>query len=120
VATTPTARPPADVSKTSKQLWRDLVADVECVSGGPPAAASLVIVEDVVRARERLVEIRVALAADGVTVSGSRGQKRPHPLLIIERQLVAEIATALDRLELRPSRIRGARLVAEARSLTVG
>jgi hypothetical protein len=112
--------PPAGLTPEGKRLWRELVADVECVTAGPPAAASLVIVDQVVRAQDRLVEVRSKLASDGITTDGSRGQTRPHPLLVMERQLVAEVINGLERLELRPSRIRGARDLALARELTLG
>jgi hypothetical protein len=110
--------PPAGLSTASRRLWAELVTDVAVVTDGRPAASSLVLIEEVLRARDRLAEIRETLATDGVTVVGSRGQTRPHPLLAIERQLVAEISNGLARLELRPSRIRGMRDFQEARALT--
>jgi hypothetical protein len=112
--------PPSGLAPASQRLWRALVNDVECVTDGPPAAASLVVVEEVIRARERLAEVRKTLADEGVTVSGSRGQLRPHPLLVMERQLVGEIVNGLERLELRPSKIRGMRQFSQARDLTRG
>lgn len=114
------SEPPVGLSAPSKQLWRDLVKDVECLTDGPAAAASLVVVDEIVRARERVTQVRETLAGDGVTATGSRGQARPHPLLVIERQLVAEIMNGLERLELRPSKIRNARALAEVRALTRG
>jgi hypothetical protein len=112
--------PPDDLSTASKELWQGLFEDVRCVTDGPPGAASLLVLEELLRARERLLEVRHSLQVDGITVKGSRGQARPHPLLTLERQLVAEITNSLDRLELRPSRIRNARLLETARALSRG
>jgi hypothetical protein len=112
--------PPPGLSTASRRLWAELVGDVEVITDGRPAASSLVLLEEVLRARERLEEIRQTLATDGITVVGSRGQTRPHPLLAIERQLVAEISNSLARLELRPSRIRSMRDFQEIRALTRG
>jgi hypothetical protein len=118
--TRPEIAPPPGLTTGSRRLWAELLTDLECVTDGRPAAASLVVLEDVLRARDRLAVIRKTLAKEGVTVAGSRGQTRPHPLLVIERQLVAEVARGLERLEMRPSRLRSARNFAEVRALTRG
>jgi hypothetical protein len=112
--------PPVELSPDGKALWRSLVADVESVTDGPAAASSLMVVDELVRAHERLAEVRTELSRAGVTATGSRGQVRPHPLLGIERRLANDIVNSLDRLELRPSRIRTARQLAEIRELTRG
>ena len=109
-----------DLSSDGKAMWRALVADLEAVTDGPAAASSLMVVEELVRARERLVEVRAELSRTGVTATGSRGQVRPHPLLGIERRLANDIVNSLERLELRPSRIRTARQLADIRELTRG
>jgi hypothetical protein len=53
------------------------------------------------QAAGRLVEAAEQIAADGLTVVGSMGQQRPHPLLGEERALRREIADRLIRLEFR-------------------
>jgi hypothetical protein len=47
----------------------------------------------------RQAEISTAIERDGVTLPGSRGQIRPHPLLTIEQSLRQEKARALRELE---------------------
>jgi len=51
------------------------------------------------RTGERLAEIDRRLAEDGLTVSGSQGQLRPHPLLSFEAGLRRELVHNLQRLQ---------------------
>jgi hypothetical protein len=50
-------------------------------------------------ANERLAEFAKVIGEQGLTVIGSRGQVRPHPLLAAERELHREQTRALDELE---------------------
>lgn len=87
---------PTDLSDTSRARWPGLAADVAATMGG--AEADFLALANVLRAEDRLATVRTVLDAEGPTVTGSRGQTRPHPLLVSEAVLRREIATGLDRL----------------------
>ncbi len=93
---------PADLSEASAALWPGLVADLEAANAG--AEVDLILLADVLRARDRLAQVREILAAEGLTTTGSKGQTRPHPLLDVEASLRREVAVGLDRLGLSPNR----------------
>jgi hypothetical protein len=57
--------------------------------------------EQVTRTAERLAEIDQHLAEDGLAVSGSKRQLRPHPLLPFEAALRRELLQGLRELEAR-------------------
>jgi len=94
----PTA--PPDLSPASAAAWPGLVSDLESTTGA--AVVDVELLADLLRARDRLAQVQAVLAADGPTVSGSKGQVRPHPLLVTESVLRREIAQGLDRLHLSP------------------
>ena len=87
---------PADISETSRARWPGLAADVIATTGG--AEVDFLALANVLRAEDRLADVRAVLDAEGPTVTGSRGQTRPHPLLVSEAVLRREIATGMDRL----------------------
>jgi P27 family predicted phage terminase small subunit len=94
---------PVDLSDESRSLWNALVNDLRLVHGvDEPGSADLVLLADVLRACDRRDEISLTLAREGLTVAGSRGQTRPHPLVVIEKELRAEIARSFERLRLTP------------------
>ncbi len=96
----PTA--PTGLFPASRNSWPGLIDDLRAL--GHDAEVDLALLADVLRARERLDEVSAGLAADGPVVTGSRGQVRPHPLLLVESTLRREIATGFDRLGLSASR----------------
>jgi len=53
------------------------------------------------RAGERLTEIDQRVAVESLTVAGSHGQLRPHPLLTLEAGLRRELIHTLQQLEFR-------------------
>lgn len=55
---------------------------------------------ELLRGRDRLAEVRSVLVTEGLTVAGSRGNPRPHPLLATESALRRERAQAWERLSL--------------------
>ncbi len=87
---------PADLSELSRQRWPGLAADVTTTMGG--AEADFAALAAVLRAEDRLAVLRAVLDAEGPTVTGSRGQTRPHPLLVSEAVLRREIASGMDAL----------------------
>jgi len=96
-------KPPAPegLTKESQDLWCGPRADLEAVNAGAATAeVDLVVLEQVLRARDRLQAVSTKLDADGVTVTGSKDQVRPHPLLNVERVLRAEVVAGLKQLGL--------------------
>jgi hypothetical protein len=91
--------PPDGLSDECAGLWGGFVTDLVGIHGGL-ADVDALLLEDVLRTRDRLAQGREKLAEDGPTVTGSRGQTRPHPLLDTERALQRDIAVGLQRLGL--------------------
>jgi hypothetical protein len=83
-----------------------------------PTDADLMMLRAVVHAQAELETLRRVIDADGATVTGSRGQIRPHPLLSLARALRADVMNGLERLWLTPHHRAAARRVADANSLT--
>jgi len=96
--TTPVPPAPADLSETSTALWVGLAADVRTALGG--AETDYLALADVLRAADRLAQIRAVLDAEGPTVAGSKNQMRPHPLLTAESVLRREVAQGMKALRL--------------------
>jgi P27 family predicted phage terminase small subunit len=94
-------RAPERLTQDSRDLWAGLRADLEAVNAGAATAeVDLVVLEQVLRARDRLHAVSKKLDSDGVTVTGSKDQVRPHPLLSVERALRAEVVAGLKQLGL--------------------
>lgn len=91
---------PADLSEASRSDWPGLASDVSATLGG--AETDWILLADVLRARDRLAQVAEVLNAEGVTVEGSKGQTRPHPLLNVEGELRRDIANGLEQLKLGP------------------
>jgi hypothetical protein len=68
------------LSDSSRVLWDGFVADL-VVLHGALADADRIVPEEVLRSRDRLEQLRAKISEDAPTVTGSRGQTRPHPLL---------------------------------------
>ncbi len=100
MARIPTA--PPDLSPASADAWPGLAADLHAIHGGHEADFTLLA--NVLRAEDRLAGVAKAIGLDGVTVTGSKGQLRPHPLLAVETVLRREVAEGLDRLRLSPAK----------------
>jgi Phage terminase, small subunit len=71
---------------------------------GQAGEVDALLLAELLRTCDRLAQVREQLSSDGLTVTGSQDQTRPHPLLGIERQLVAELAARLERLRRTPAR----------------
>lgn len=91
---------PKELPAAAKDLWQGLASDVVAVAGG--AEIDLLLLADMVRVRQRLLEVSETLNKEGLTVEGSKGQKRPHPLLSVEGALQRDFAAGMDRLGLSP------------------
>jgi len=89
---------PADLSPETAELWPGLAEDVRTTMGG--GDVDYLALADTLRIRDRLAAVRTTIAAEGVTVEGSKGQTRPHPLLAVEVSLVRQVADGMTRLRL--------------------
>jgi phage terminase small subunit len=86
-------RTPAGLHTRARRLFR------EVVDGWELDPDRLVLLEAAARALTRLLDAEAQVAADGLTVVGSRGQPRPNPLLATidtERRAVAVLLKQLD------------------------
>lgn len=90
--------PPTDLNDDSRARWPPLAADVRELMGG--ADVDYLLLADLLRAQERLAAIRGVLDREGLVVKGSKGQTRPHPLLVSESVLRREVAQGIERLRL--------------------
>jgi hypothetical protein len=69
-------------------------------------------------AEARLSEVAAAIEVDGLTVTGSRGNLRPHPLLRIEAELKKEVAATLGELLDVTRRLESEAQLSDANALT--
>lgn len=76
---TKTLKPPANLSTETRRLWVRLRGEHVLDDG-----ASLALLAQFCEATDRLRQIQDAIAVEGLTVVGSQGQKRAHPLLAAE------------------------------------
>jgi hypothetical protein len=91
------------------------IADLEQRFPAGMGAVELALAERIRAALERLLECSRQLAKDGLIVTGSTGQPRPHQLLKTEQDLRREIGDSLQALARQAEQ--GA-LFAQARDLT--
>jgi hypothetical protein len=87
-------RPPSDLKAGTRgaRFWRAVVAEFE------PSPVELELLGEACRTLNELDALRRAVAKDGATVGGSRGQTRTHPGLVELRQGRAELRRLLDAL----------------------
>lgn len=93
--------PPADLSEDAQERWPGLVADVAAVNGR--SEVDIRRLAELLRAEDRLAEVRGALRG-AVTVKGSTGQVRAHPLLAVEAALARQVADGYAALRLTADR----------------
>ncbi|MEP7354716.1 MAG: hypothetical protein ABI824_15920 [Acidobacteriota bacterium] len=70
---------PAHLSNASRQLWSDILQDYRL------DAAAIAVLVGGLEALDRRETARAALATGGLTVTDRFGQKKPNPLVLIER-----------------------------------
>lgn len=98
--------PPADLDDEARRLFRRLAGDLRVQGDG--AESDLLLLADALRMRARLAQVRAQLADDGPTVTGSKGQPRPHPLLAVEAGLARDLRASFAQLRLSPDKRPGA------------
>lgn len=92
---------PSDLSEERAGLFRRLAGDLVALEEG--AEVDFVLLAEACRRLDRLDAVRRVLAEDGVTVTGSKGQVRPHGLLAVEAGLSRDVLAAFDKLKLSPA-----------------
>ena len=92
----PKSRPklPAGLAAQGRKLWRDVVARYDL------RADELQVLEQACRVRDTLDRLDAALMDAPLTVPGSMGQLREHPLVSEARQQRAALARLLNQLAL--------------------
>ena len=88
------ARTPAGLQSAGRRLWRAVVDEFEL------EAVELVLLEKACRTADDCARLDEAVAAAPLTVEGSMGQVREHPLLAQSRQTRALLAALLKQLNL--------------------
>jgi hypothetical protein len=92
---------PDGLSDASTRLWAGLVSDLAVLRGDVVVAqVDLIRLGDLLRVRDRLDAVAASIAAEGVTVEGSTGQRTRNPLLEVEAKLRGEWADGLAGLGL--------------------
>jgi len=71
----------------SRERFDRLAADFEAAHRTPLAEVDAEVLAQGLRARQRAAEVPELLDREGLTVAGSKGQPRQHPLLGEERGL---------------------------------
>ena len=102
--------PPKHLSRESKALWRDIVAEYELED-----SAGLALLGQACEALDRVRSAQAQIEKDGELVADRFGQLKPHPLLTSERDSRGQFLAALKALNLdleplrdRPTRRTGA------------
>ena len=90
-----TINPPAGLSPESAVWWAKILT--EYAIDDP---AGLLLLENAMRARDRMVEAAAIIAVHGVVTVDRFGQLRPNPATILERDSRAGMQAALKALNL--------------------
>ena len=94
-------RAPAGLSTRARRLFREIV------DGWALDADQVAVLEAGCRALTRLEAAEAVVAEDGLTVDGSKGQPRPHPLLStidVERRAFVQALKQLDLARHQPAK----------------
>ncbi|MEX0755764.1 MAG: P27 family phage terminase small subunit [Actinomycetota bacterium] len=86
--------PPKHLKRRSRAFWRSVVATYELTEG------DYVLLRSACETMDRLDEVRALIDEEGLTVPGSKGQLRPHPLLGAEKDARIGLARLLRELHL--------------------
>ncbi len=89
----PTA--PKGLSAESKRWWKKLLSEYEISDSG-----GRLLLEEMLRALDRLRGAQGILQAEGVVIEDRFGQKKTHPAVLVERDSRSQFLTALRNLNL--------------------
>ncbi len=106
-------RPPCGLQPAGKALWRGVHAAV--AEGWELDQRDLAWLEQACRTRDLIADLERQLAAEGLAVEGSKGQRRLHGVIPELRQQRDLLSRLLARLELKPPRERTGHLNARQR-----
>jgi hypothetical protein len=105
----PAVKPPQELGKFGRALWKKLTEEFSIVDSG-----GLALLVSICRAEDDVQRMRTTVAADGDIVVDRFGQKVPHPLLAavsrcetIKRQGLAALHLDIEPLHARPGRPAG-------------
>jgi len=87
--------PPATLSAPAKEHWRRLRADFDIAD-----AAGLLLLEQALTSWDLAQRAARVVAKEGMTVSGSHGGTKPHPLIAVGRDATSAFQRALRQLNL--------------------
>jgi phage terminase small subunit len=87
--------PPKHLSRSSKQLWRDLTTEYSLDD-----AAGLRILRSALESLDRAEAAREAIARDGLLIKDRWGQDKVNPLCAVERDARSSFLHAMKALSL--------------------
>ena len=90
-----TVRCPRHLSAEARKIWREILSEYQIED-----AAGLRILRVSLESFDRAQAARKAIDKEGMTVTDKFGQKKPHPLLPIERDSRAAFLAGLKALNL--------------------
>ena len=99
----PPPPPPADLDEGGSALWEQLVSEAK----QELTSSDLMILRSLIAVQRRLDAVCAELEQAAVlSVEGSTGQPRAHPLLQTERELRAELWIVLEAWRMRSGKAR--------------
>jgi len=94
----PRPKPPTDLGKAGKALWRSILADLD--ADWELDARELRLLGEACRTADELADLQAVLDKDGLTTAGSRGQTVVHPAVGEVRQLRLVLLRCLSAIEM--------------------
>src|SRR4051794_759408 len=90
-----TPKPPAKLPPEARGMWQQLQQEYGIVDEG-----GRVVLAAACEAFARMREAQALVDKEGLTVEDRFGQKKPHPAIIVERDMRTQILAALKQLNL--------------------
>src|SRR6185312_3858787 len=91
----PTSMPPRDLSADGRALWRTLNDEYTFAPG-----SDFTLLHQLCSAVDKVRACQRQIAREGLTVAGSTGQVRPHPLLSVEAEFRRQTLACVRALRL--------------------
>lgn len=92
------ASPPANLSAEAKELWRRTLTEFSF-----DTASDFTLLRQLCETVDRLRDCQKEIKRDGMLVEGAAGQRRPHPLLVVEESCRRSILACVRALKLTSS-----------------
>src|ERR1044071_3548470 len=90
-----TPKPPAVLPPEARRMWQQLQQEYAISDEG-----GLIILSAACEAFSRMREAQSLVDKEGLTVEDRFGQKKPHPAIIVERNMRTQMLAALKQLNL--------------------